>query len=225
METPEPSQKKKKSPSLLMIVLVTSTYIALGAVAYMWEFNLTSTILAFFALTTIYGMVYGIYYALVKLPEKKKIKAKEVDKLTPNEAKDIALKYLLEEFGIVPGKIELDTAKPVGEEGERKQLWHWLRFLDRIDGFNVDIFRNMHQVEMRAIHFGLSKPEAERELRSLGSPLTDKETFIRKFYDPNTQALLRVEEGTIPRAIGKVIEVKKEEPGTVTGSAESDKSE
>lgn len=137
--------------------------------------------------------------------------------MTPEASKEINLNYLLKEHGLVPHKIIHDTPKVVGSDEQNPQIWHWLRFIHKHDRSTVDIFRNLLQVDLRAVHFNLTKHEAERELLSLGAPMKEQSTFIKKFYN-EYGTLVRIEEGTTPQqVIEKTIEVTKDQ-GTVEGS-------
>lgn len=209
--------EEQKFPTWILIAIIIGVYFTTGILVYIFKFSLTAGILTFVLLTILIGLGFLAHYLLVTLPKRNAEKRLIADTITPEESKNIALDYLLKEYGIVPREIILDTPKLIGDEN--KQLWHWLRIRDRIDDIKVDMFRNLTKVELRSIYFDLSKEQAERELTSLGIPLRERETFVKKYFDPYSGQLLRIEEGSSPKQfIEKTVELVKEQ-GTVEGSS------
>lgn len=205
-----------------LILGIIFSYFIIGMLAWIFKFSITATLLSFVMITIFYGIGFLIHFLLVVQPRRLKEKKLLAEKITPEESKILDLDYLKQEYGIIPREIELDTPKVIGEEGQAKQIWHWFRFKDKFDDFSVDIFRNLTNIELRSVYFNLEKSDAERELISLGSPLSERETFVKKFYDPITGNLLRVEEGILPKQIiEKPVEIVRE-TGTVEGTGGED---
>ena len=128
--------------------------------------------------------------------------------------------YLLKEYGIVPGEIEIDTPKLIGEEGQPKDVWHWLRFKDRFDGFSVDMFRNLAKIEMRSVFFDIPRNQSVKELISMGSALAETGIQIEKIIDPLTEKVVKIVQTQTPRTRMPLPTPKYVEEGEVIGDIE-----
>ena len=213
--------KKDKGFPIWTIIIIAFTYFLLGLFAYLFKFNLNSTLLSFFLLTVLYGFAFGLHFLLVKWPSMKKEKKELLQEITPQEAKEMDLEYLLKEYGIVPGKIEIDTPKLVGEEGQPKDVWHWLRFKDRFDDFSVDIFRNLAKIEHRSVFFDIPRNQSVKELISMGSVMAETGIQIEKIIDPITEKVVRIVQTQTPRTRIQAPQPISVEEGTVTGGEET----